>query len=356
MKKVEILKRIAQILAVMSVLFLCWSTAFFITPWFFKWIGESNLNDYLRQVINSFVGFFLFGLIMFSISRITRIREKQNYFFVPMIEAMKKMAQGNFNIDLSYYKKFSETRNHPFHTIVESINHMAKELGEMEQMRQEFISNVSHEIQSPLTSINGFAQALKNDQLSKEERDDYLQIIETESMRLSKLSENLLKLTSLESEHHPFKPRTYRLDQQLRRIILSSEPQWANKNIDMDVSLGKIFINADEDLMDQVWLNLIYNSIKFTPDHGQICIQTVSNDAGSVSIKIKDTGIGMTQEAQMHIFERFYKADKSRNRSFGGSGLGLSIVKKIIELHKGEIQVISAPNEGTEITVTLFKN
>ncbi|WP_338048401.1 HAMP domain-containing sensor histidine kinase [Peribacillus alkalitolerans] len=220
-------------------------------------------------------------------------------------------------------------------------------------MRQEFISNVSHEIQSPLTSISGFAHTLKNDQLSHEERRHYLQIIEVESMRLSKLSDNLLKLTSLESDHTPFEPKPYRLDQQLRRVILSNEPHWRKKDLEMDVSLEKMTIHADEELMDQVWINLIHNSIKFTPNNGKISVKLINHDMDKVMVMIKDTGIGMTKEVQMHIFERFYKADPSRNRSSEGSGLGLAIVKKIIELHKGDIQVESSPKEGTEVLVML---
>jgi signal transduction histidine kinase len=121
----------------------------------------------------------------------------------------------------------------------------------------------------------------------------------------------------------------------------------------MDVSLPNMTIHADEELMDQVWINLIHNSIKFTPNHGTIHVDINKNAEDQLAILIKDTGIGMTKDVQMHIFERFYKADPSRSRSTGGSGLGLSIVKKIVELHKGEIKVESTPGEGTEITVIL---
>ncbi|MED1443206.1 HAMP domain-containing sensor histidine kinase [Aeribacillus composti] len=353
MKIIKFLKKSGEVLAILLLLLLCWTASFFITSWLFHIFSINRLAFYAKYMIDSFLGFFLFGLIMYGISKIGFIQKKQSLFFRPMIGAMKNMAQGNFNIDLSFYKEEIGNRNHPFYEIAESITHMAKQLSEMEQMRQEFISNVSHEIQSPLTSISGFAHALKNDHLSPEERRQYLQIIEVESIRLSKLSENLLKLTSLESAHPPFQPKTYRLDQQLRRVILSMEPQWRNKDLEMDVSLNKMTISADEDLMDQVWINLIHNSIKFTPNHGTITIKILKNDTDSIEVIIKDTGIGMTKEVQMRIFERFYKADPSRNRSNGGSGLGLSIVKKIIEMHKGDIQVESSPKEGTEIKVKL---
>ncbi|MGG1400941.1 HAMP domain-containing sensor histidine kinase [Bacillus salipaludis] len=353
MKIIKMVKKSGEVLAILLLLLLCWTAAFYITPWFFQAFPIHQLSSYKMQMIDTFFGFFLFGLIMYGFSKISFFQEKQSLFLRPMIEAMAKMAQGNFNIDLSFYKKEFGNRNHPFNEIAESITHMATELGEMEQMRQEFISNVSHEIQSPLTSITGFAHALKSDHLSDEERMQYLEIIEVESMRLSKLSDNLLKLTSLESDHPPFEPKSYRLDQQLRRVILSNEPQWRNKNLEMDVSLNKVTINADEELMDQVWINLLHNSIKFTPNNGKIGVEIIKDAADRITVTIIDTGIGMTKEVQMHIFERFYKADPSRNRSNGGSGLGLSIVKKIIEMHKGDIQIESSPKDGTEFKVIL---
>jgi two-component system, OmpR family, phosphate regulon sensor histidine kinase PhoR len=353
MKFIKILKKSGEVLAILLLLFLCWTVAFFITSWLFHEFSIRSLSLYMKQIIDSFLGFFLFGLVMYAISKIKFFQKKQSLFFRPMIDAMKNMAQGNFNIDLSFYKKEIGNRNHPFHEIVENIAHMATELGEMEQMRQEFISNVSHEIQSPLTSISGFAHTLKNVNLSHEERRQYLEIIEVESMRLSKLSDNLLKLTSLESGHSPFEPKSYRLDEQLRRVILSIEPQWRNKDLEMDVTLDRMTVIADEDLMNQVWINLIHNSIKFTPHNGKIIVKLIKKDTDKIEVIIKDTGIGMTKEVQMHVFERFYKADPSRSRSSGGSGLGLAIVKKIVEMHKGNILINSSPNEGTEINVIL---
>lgn len=222
----------------------------------------------------------------------------------------------------------------------------------MERMRQEFISNVSHEIQSPLASIRGFAQVLQSDKLSPKDRMHYLSIIEAESMRLSKMSDNLLRTASLEAENMRFEPKTYRLDKQIKGIILSCEPQWAEKEIDMEADLEETSITADEDLMSQVWINLIHNSIKFTPENGGISIGLHRKDY-RVEFEIPDTGIGIAEEDQTRIFERFYKADKSRERSNKGSGLGLSIVKKIVDMHKGTIAVQSKPGAGTTFIVSL---
>jgi signal transduction histidine kinase len=171
-------------------------------------------------------------------------------------------------------------------------------------------------------------------------------------MRLSKLSEDLLKLASLETENLQFEPKTYRLDKQIRSLILACEPQWMDKAIDMDVSLDEISITADEDLLSQLWINLIHNSIKFSPQCARISIG-LQQRGEKVLFNISDTGIGISEEDQRRVFERFYKADKSRQRSEGGSGLGLSIAKKIVEIHQGEISLQSKLGAGTTITISL---
>jgi signal transduction histidine kinase len=222
-------------------------------------------------------------------------------------------------------------------------------------MRQEFISNVSHEIQSPLTSIRGFARALQNEQLSPADRAHYLNIIEIESMRLSKLSDNLLALASLDAEQMKFEPKAYRLDRQIRNLILACEPQWTDKSLDMDVALEEVVITADEDMLSQVWINLIHNSIKFTPCGGSVRI-LLQYQADRVVFRITDSGIGISADDQAHVFERFFKAEKARDRAKGGSGLGLAIAKKIVEMHKGTIGVESELGAGACFTVCLPAN
>jgi len=223
-------------------------------------------------------------------------------------------------------------------------------------MRQDFVSNVSHEIQSPLTSIRGFVTLLKNENLSKDERLHYIDIIEAESLRLSKLSDNLLKLSALDSEYTSFQPKQYLLNKQLKDAILMLEPQWAAKSIELIVEDEPAEVVADEELLSQVWINLLHNSIKFTSEGGRVCV-SVSNAEKGPKVTIADNGIGMTADILTHIFERFYMADKSRSRKAGGSGLGLSIVKRIIEMHHGSIDVESQPDMGTTFSVNIpYKN
>ncbi|MFQ3545766.1 HAMP domain-containing sensor histidine kinase [Halobacillus rhizosphaerae] len=352
MKIPEFIKRIFGFLGIATALLLCWSAAYWLAS---KVYAASSYQPsiFVSQLITSLVGFVLFGFFIFFITKIPWVRAKQEKHLNSMIHAMKMMAEGNFDIDLSYYReRFDVNNDHPYSKIIRNISHMAEKLGEMEGMRQEFISNVSHEIQSPLTSISGFAYTLKNGDLTTEERNQYLDIIEKESLRLSKLSDNLLKLTSLESDQLMLEWKHYRLDHQLRRVILANEPHWAEKRINMDVELDAITLEADRDLMDQVWVNLIHNSIKFTPQDGTIAVHASTTEDGRIVVTVKDNGVGMNQDTRLHMFERFYKADKARNREHGGSGLGLSIVKRIIDLHEAEIEVDSELGKGTEITVT----
>jgi len=260
--------------------------------------------------------------------------------------ATNRLARGNFNVNLKV------NQQDEIGLLTESFIHMAGELKQLEQMRQDFVSNVSHEIQSPLTSIRGFSKALRKQDLPEADRQRYLEIIERESERLSRLSENLLKLASLDTEHHPFTPMTYDLDEQLRRVVVFYEPQWSEKQLELDLDLPRVKIVADVDQLNQVWINLLGNAIKFTPAHGKISVR-LEPRTDHIRVLVQDTGIGIRKEDQERIFERFYKADASRQRDIGGNGLGLSIARKIIEMHQGFIEVQSKPGEGTLFTVVL---
>ena len=273
---------------------------------------------------------------------------KNIHILSDIMDALESIARGDFSIRLNHDLKEDE----PFAKLVRSVNDMARNLGQTEIMRQEFISNVSHEIQSPLASIKGFAYVLHNEELTSEERSHFLDIIEIETTRLSRLSENLLKLAALDANSVKFEPVPYRLDKQILELILSCEPQWKEKNITIEAQLDEITVIADKDMMSQVWVNLIYNSIKFTPKDGTIQVE-LQRRGSNIECKISDTGIGMDKETQQHIFERFYKADKARERTKKGSGLGLAIAKKVIDTHNGTIMVESEPGKGTAFTVLL---
>ena len=347
-----VLKSMAGVIVVVTSLSIAFSIAYFFMAQIYQ-LASFDPTPLLKQVLNSFVGLVLLGVVGALLGRIFRTSAwaQQMNMFAPLLRAMEQIARGDFSVQVEH--PHTHYPDDPIGKLFKGVNDMASELKQMETMRQEFISNVSHEIQSPLTSIRGFARALQNDALSPTDRLHYLNIIETESMRLSKLSDNLLALAALDAENRTFDPQPYRLDKQIRNLILACEPQWTSKALEMDVSFEEVTITADEDLLGQVWNNLLYNSIKFTPHGGRICVDLYQQDA-TIAFGIADTGIGIAEDDQAHIFERFYKADKSRTRSNGGgSGLGLSIAQKIIELHHGAIAVASQPGEGTTFSVSL---
>lgn len=320
---------------------------FTMTSYLFEWL-QWYPHEFGVVIINLLGANILFFIAISIVGYFMRGNEREKYDDIR--NTLRKMASGDFTARIT--GNFGEDNRHPMANIIEDINYAAEELSEVEKMRQEFISNVSHEIQSPLTSIKGFAKVLRETEMTDEQREHYLSIIEIESERLSKISSNLLKLTSLESEQHPIEMNMYRLDKQLINVILACEPQWMRKDIEMDVKLEEVEIEADKDLMSQVFMNIIGNSIKFTDVKGTISVR-MKREKEKVIVEIEDTGIGLTEEERERVFERFYKADSSRTVSKGGSGLGLSIVKKIIDIHRGTIDIESEKDVGTKITIRL---
>lgn len=207
-------------------------------------------------------------------------------------------------------------------------------------------------MQSPLTSIRGFTRALQDGVIPLEEQKEHLDIIYEETLRLSRLSDNLLRLASLDSEHHPVHFTTFQVDEQLRRAILLAEPQWAQKDIQIELDLLPCEITVDKDLFDQVWQNLINNAIKYTGPQGIIHVE-IETSSSFVKVLIRDSGQGIPEEALPYIFDRFYMVDKARSSSLRGNGLGLSIVIKILKLHQCTIDVESEMGKGTQFIVTI---
>lgn len=339
---------------IFTIMYLvCMAFGYLLSSLLFRVIGKpTEFMIFLVSVLMGMLFFASFAKLSSIIFGHTKYAKEHNLrrhqFLDSTLEALNKISRGDFNISIAVHE------HDPFSEVAESVNKMARELSSMENQRQDFISNVSHEIQSPLTSISGFAALLKSDSLTKQQREHYIEIIETESKRLSKLSDNLLKLSALESENVPLSPREFRLDKQIEHAVLILEPHWVEKKIDIDAELEKISICADEDLLSQVWINLIHNAVKFTPENGLIKIKLFYRD-DQIVCHITDNGVGISKEDQIHIFERFFKVDKARDRSLGGNGLGLSLCKKIIELHNGQITLESELNKGTKFIVTLPK-
>ncbi len=261
-------------------------------------------------------------------------------------KASKQVAKGDFSVRLKPCGS-GEIRE-----LAENFNSMVGELSSNEYLHKEFVSNVSHEFSTPITSLKGYAKLLKNDDISPEKREEYADIIISESERLSRLSADLLKLSELEYKGRISERKTFSLDEQIRSAIILLQYSWESKNIDLDIDLDEVNFSGDESLLYQVWVNLISNAVRYTDSGGKIRISLADGEA--VTFSISDSGRGMTREETENVFRRFYKADKSRSSK--GTGLGLAIAKKIAELHGGDITVSSVPSKGTTFTVVLPKN
>jgi len=261
-----------------------------------------------------------------------------------IIEATHKVAGGDFNVRLDIHGIYE------LEELSGSFNKMAYELSTIETLRSDFINSFSHEFKTPIVSIRGFARLLQDDSLGKTDRQEYLDIIVTESERLSTLSENVLSLANYENLEIIADITEFKLDEQLRKAVIQMEPKWLQKNIEVDVDTDEVLYTGSADLIHQILLNLIDNAIKFTDIGGAIYIRLMSNDDG-VKLYVKDNGIGMDNETLKHIFDKFYQGETSHSGE--GNGLGLSIVKRIVDLCGGLIQVHSVKNQGSEFIIWL---
>ncbi|MCL2654968.1 MAG: HAMP domain-containing histidine kinase, partial [Coriobacteriia bacterium] len=203
-----------------------------------------------------------------------------------------------------------------------------------------------------LTSIGGFAALLQNPDLDAATRSHYLEIIEAESKRLSQLSDNLLKLSALQDSEAALAREPIMLDEQLAAVAAMLEPQLQAKELELRTDLAPVMLQGDRELLDLVWINLLQNACKYTPCGGTVTV-TLTTSGDHAVASIADTGIGMSQPELLHVFERFYRADKSRSRAEGGNGLGLALVKEIVEAHGGRVTATSQPGEGSTFTVEL---
>jgi signal transduction histidine kinase len=265
-----------------------------------------------------------------------------------MSEVSRQIASGN------YSKRVKVTNNDETGQLALSFNAMADSLERVEEMRRTFVANVSHELRSPLTSIRGYIQGILDKTFNPEEQEKYLNIALEETQRLSKLINELLDLSQIESGQFPLKLSVFDINEQIRRLIISQEEKINAKGIRVEVEFqeDKCLVRADADRIKQVIINLLDNAIKFNRSEGHLIIKTWVNK-GKVYVKIKDQGIGIPREEIAKIWERFYQVEKSRGGLVRGTGLGLSIVKKIMDEHNERIWVNSKEGEGTAFIFSL---
>lgn len=262
-------------------------------------------------------------------------------------EGLLKVSKGDFTVRLE------ENGNSELSHIQESFNIMVKELGNTELFRNDFINDFSHEFKTPMVSVYGFAKQLKKGGLTKEQEQEYIDIIINESQRLINMSSNILMLSKLENQEIITDKKDFSLNEELRRCVLQLQGQWGEKNQEVIPDLCEITYYGNSEMLKQVWLNVIGNAVKYTPDGGTIEVKLDINPKNEqeVRVRITDNGIGMDKATAERIFEKFYQGDSSH--ATGGNGLGLAMVKRIVELCGGRIRVKSEPDKGTQFTVYL---
>lgn len=264
-----------------------------------------------------------------------------------IINAMNRLSAGDFKTRLSVSGPLAKF--HVAKEFTESFNKMASELESTEMLRSDFINNFSHEFKTPIVSIAGFAKLLKKGNLSREEQLEYLDIIESESLRLSAMATNVLNLTKIENQEILTDKERYNLSEQLRNCVLMLENKWSGKNLELILDFKEVTVFANEELMRQVWLNLLDNAVKFTPDYGVLEVD-IAESAEAIAVSVINSGEEILPESRERIFQKFYQADASHATE--GNGIGLAIVKKIVDLHEGRVEVDS--REGrTVFTVTI---
>lgn len=260
------------------------------------------------------------------------------------MEASDKIAFGDYSVRI--HLKGPEE----FKQLNHSFNHMAKELRSLEILRNDFVNNFSHEFKTPIVSIRGFAKILKCNDISPEEKTEYLDIIMSESERLAELATNVLQLSKLEQQTILTKQKNFNVSEQIRLIIALLDQKWSKKHIDIVSDSHEIYLYGNEELLQQVWINLIDDAIKFSPDYGTVQISVIES-AGSILVTVSDQGDEMLPDIEKHIFDKFYQGNTSHTKP--GNGLGLNIADRIIKLHGGKIIVKKTNNEGTDFQVSL---
>lgn len=264
-------------------------------------------------------------------------------------EAANKMVKGDFSVRIKPVSKFASDDS--FNEIIECVNRMAEELSGVETLRTDFIANVSHEMKTPLSVMQNYGTLLQAPDLSDEQRMEYAKGITDASRRMADMMTNILKLSRLENQQIFPQTTEFDLGEQLCECLLQYENVWETAEIEIETDIAEdVKVTADAELLSLVWNNLFSNAFKFTESGGTVSVSLSSTEHHAI-VKVQDTGCGMTAEVGAHIFEKFYQGDTSHATQ--GNGLGLALVKRVIDIMQGEISVESAVGVGTTFTVTL---
>lgn len=296
-----------------------------------------NLSSvfFFMALISTVIGF----LITFFMSRVSLKPANQ------LVDQLEQLAKGNFKARIHFAKPYSN--NPTFRNVEQSFNVTAEELAQTEMLCSDFVNNFSHEFKTPIVSIAGFAKLLRVGDLSDEEKDDYLAIIEEESLRLSDMANRVLNLTRVENQTILTNTSAYNLSEQLRSNILMLYDQWTQKHLYFQVEFDEYTIVANKEMLAQAWVNLLSNAIKFANSGSTITVE-ITKDAEQIRVAITNVGEQIPPDRIDKIWRKFYQAEESHASC--GNGIGLAIVKSVVELHKGRV---FAENQTDGVTFTV---
>ena len=340
--KVEISKLKITLLFSITIFLTILITLFFSILIIFLLVKLKIMKNYNFHKIPILV-FALISLLCGAI--ISSFTSKKAFHpFTKIMFAIDQISKGNYNvkIDLKGPNEIME--------LGEKFNNMTNELNSVEMLRSDFINTFSHEFKTPIVSIRGFAKLLKRDDLTEEEKERYLDIIIDESERLTELSTNVLSLSKIEQQTILTNKSKFNVSEEIRLVIVLLFSKWNRKNIDIAFDAEEFYILGNQELLKQVWINLLDNAIKFTPEFKAINIK-IKKSKESLIFNFINEGEEISEEVKKHIFDKFYQGDKSRN--IRGNGLGLSIAKKIVDLHNGSLILETSNYKETVFTVTL---
>lgn len=336
-KKVIFGLRMRMIIMVQIEIFVCIGLSFLT-----NWLGDNVLHWDVPAwaemlIISVLVGTGLTTLLsMLIFNPIKKLRL-----------AIEQVTEGDFSVKLVPDKGASRE----IKEIYVGFNLMTHELSSTEILKTDFVSNVSHEIKTPISAIEGYAMLMQDaDNISDKEREEYVNKIIYNTHRLSNLVGNVLLLSKIENQSIGGAKTSFRLDEQIRQSIMLLEPEWVKKDVEFDVDMDEVTVVGNEQLLHHVWHNLIGNAVKFNPVGGVVKIRLAESE-NNVIFTVEDNGPGISPDAIKHIFDKFYQADSSHKSE--GNGLGLSLAKRILDLESGDIRAENIEGGGCRFVVTI---
>ena len=304
-----------------------------------------------NEIVQTVVPMVYWGCVAVGLTLFTRMKIKSTYEepLHKLAEATEQVANGDFSVYVP--TTHTSDRLDYLDVMILDFNKMVEELGSVETLKTDFVSNVSHEMKTPIAIIKNYAELLQTGKGTEEERIEYARSIEEAASRLSGLITNILRLNKLEHQRIDPEIKTYDLCAQLEECILNYEDMWDEKDLELEVDIEeKTVVDADKNLMELVWNNLLSNAVKFTEPGGKVTVRQTSSDGYAV-VEVTDTGCGMSRESIRHIFDKFYQGDTSHSKE--GNGLGLALVSRILVLMDGEISAASEEGRGSTFTVRI---